>query len=84
MMNGRRMEAANSSSAGCAVLNGLWRSLVAHLTGGQGVAGSNPVSPTIQQETRLASSLVLSNGHVTYAAAAASLARSRLATMTWR
>jgi hypothetical protein len=26
--------------------DGLWRSLVAHLTGGQGVAGSNPVSPT--------------------------------------
>ena len=26
--------------------NGLWRSLVAHLTGGQGVAGSNPVNPT--------------------------------------
>lgn len=25
---------------------GLWRSLVAHLTGGEGVAGSNPVSPT--------------------------------------
>ena len=25
--------------------HGLWRSLVAHLTGGQGVAGSNPVSP---------------------------------------
>ena len=25
---------------------GLWRSLVAHLTGGQGVAGSNPVNPT--------------------------------------
>ena len=25
---------------------GLWRSLVAHLTGGQGVAGSNPVVPT--------------------------------------
>ena len=25
---------------------GLWRSLVAHLTGGQGVAGSNPVTPT--------------------------------------
>src|SRR4029079_15716214 len=25
---------------------GVWRSLVAHLTGGQGVAGSNPVSPT--------------------------------------
>ena len=29
----------------------MWRSLVAHLTGGQGVAGSNPVIPTkyIQQ-----------------------------------
>ena len=26
--------------------DGLWRSLVAHLTGGQVVAGSNPVSPT--------------------------------------
>ena len=26
--------------------NGMWRSLVAHLTGGQGVAGSNPVIPT--------------------------------------
>jgi hypothetical protein len=25
---------------------GLWRSLVAHLTGGQGVAGSSPASPT--------------------------------------
>ena len=24
----------------------MWRSLVAHLTGGQGVAGSNPVHPT--------------------------------------
>ena len=28
-------------------LNGWWRSLVAHLTGGQGVAGSNPVQPTM-------------------------------------
>ena len=27
---------------------GTWRSLVAHLTGGQGVAGSNPVVPTIR------------------------------------
>ena len=26
---------------------GLWRSLVAHYTGGVGGAGSNPVSPTI-------------------------------------
>ena len=25
---------------------GMWRSLVAHLTGGQGVAGSNPVIST--------------------------------------
>ena len=25
---------------------GTWRSLVAHLTGGQGVAGSNPAVPT--------------------------------------
>ena len=30
--------------------SGLWRSLVAHLTGGQGVAGSNPVSPTTQSQ----------------------------------
>ena len=28
--------------------DGLWRSLVAHYTGGVGVAGSNPVSPTGQ------------------------------------
>src|SRR5207253_650882 len=27
--------------------NGTWRSLAAHLTGGQGVAGSNPAVPTI-------------------------------------
>ena len=27
---------------------GTWRSLVAHLTGGQGVAGSNPVVPTFE------------------------------------
>ena len=31
---------------------GLWRSLVAHLTGGQVVAGSNPVSPTTVSPTR--------------------------------
>ena len=31
---------------------GLWRSLVAHLTGGQGVAGSNPVSPTTFVQVR--------------------------------
>src|SRR3954451_7816977 len=28
---------------------GTWRSLVAHLTGGQGVAGSNPVVPTVRR-----------------------------------
>ena len=32
--------------------NGWWRSLVAHLTGGQGVAGSNPVHPTRTFEVR--------------------------------
>ncbi len=31
-------------------VNGLWRSLVAHLTGGQGVAGSNPVNPTMKHQ----------------------------------
>src|SRR6185503_5402198 len=31
---------------------GAWRSPVAHLTGGQGVAGSNPVAPTIFMGTR--------------------------------
>ncbi len=30
-----------------AVRVGVWRSLVAHLHGVQGVAGSNPVTPTI-------------------------------------
>ena len=30
---------------------GMWRSLVAHLTGGQGVAGSNPVIPTNYKNT---------------------------------
>ena len=30
--------------------HGLWRSLVAHVTGGHGVAGSNPVSPTKNPE----------------------------------
>ena len=32
--------------------NGWWRSLVAHLTGGQGVAGSNPVHPTSKSQVR--------------------------------
>lgn len=42
--------------AGCGIIFGLqkaigtWRSLVAHLTGGQGVAGSNPVNPTSNLE----------------------------------
>ena len=31
----------------------MWRSLVAHLTGGQGVAGSNPVIPTIFLNTKI-------------------------------
>ena len=40
LANGRRYQYYYNS------LNGWWRSLVAHLTGGQGVAGSNPVQPT--------------------------------------
>ena len=39
--------------------HGLWRSLVAHLTGGQGVAGSNPVSPTCICPLSILSSLKL-------------------------
>ena len=31
---------------------GAWRSLVAHLHGVQGVAGSNPVAPTIEFGSR--------------------------------
>src|SRR5215207_2984005 len=31
----------------------MWRSLVAHLTGGQGVAGSNPVIPTTSSFTHV-------------------------------
>ncbi len=31
----------------------MWRSLVAHLTGGQGVAGSNPVIPTNKHRGQL-------------------------------
>jgi hypothetical protein len=38
---------------------GLWRSLVAHLTGGQGVAGSNPVSPTNETKGRRMAALFL-------------------------
>ena len=34
------------AAAPCSEVNGLWRSLVAHLTGGQGVASSNLASPT--------------------------------------
>ena len=32
---------------------GEWRSLVAHLTGGQVAAGSNPVSPTIKKSLEI-------------------------------
>ena len=32
---------------------GMWRSLVAHLTGGQGVAGSNPVVPTTSKPHKI-------------------------------
>ena len=40
------------SRASKSLHNGWWRSLVAHLTGGQGVAGSNPVHPTRNFEVR--------------------------------
>ncbi len=33
-------------------VNGAWLSLVEHLTGGQGVAGSNPVAPTIKKPSK--------------------------------
>ena len=44
----------------------MWRSLVAHLTGGQGVAGSNPVIPTNIQSVgskRIGDSLALDLGN---------------------
>jgi hypothetical protein len=44
-------------AAGSAGGAGLWRSLVAHLTGGQVVAGSNPVSPTTKRQSDLAVSI---------------------------
>jgi hypothetical protein len=44
--SGLNSGAMYSSFCSETVSSGLWRSLVAHLTGGQGVAGSNPVSPT--------------------------------------
>ena len=42
----RLSQAWNSAWSTDKIEYGLWRSLVAHLTGGQGVAGSNPVNPT--------------------------------------
>jgi hypothetical protein len=35
------------AAAPMSAVSGLWRSLVAHLTGGQGVASSNLASPTV-------------------------------------
>ena len=48
---GRRADGANGDWMSCRLLrgNGTWRSLAAHLTGGQGVAGSNPAVPTSWQ-----------------------------------
>ena len=43
---GRGSAVASAGRCSTAGATGTWRSLVAHLTGGQGVAGSNPVSPT--------------------------------------
>ena len=41
-----RLHGASGRRIGRAPLVGTWRSLVAHYTGGVGVAGSNPVVPT--------------------------------------
>ena len=38
---------------GVNLLHGMWRSLVAHLVWDQGVAGSNPAIPTIQEQAHL-------------------------------
>ena len=46
-----------------ATVNGLWRSLVAHRTGGAGVAGSNPVSPTIEKILRLFAGFFIAKCH---------------------
>jgi hypothetical protein len=43
---------------GCAVV-GVWRSLVAHLVRDEGVAGSNPATPTIFRESELSRLLML-------------------------
>ncbi len=45
-------KAGRLSSRAHVAHNGWWRSLVAHLTGGQGVAGSNPVHPTTKPQVR--------------------------------
>ena len=37
------------SNPGGRTFIGIWRSLVAHLTGGQGAAGSNPAIPTFHR-----------------------------------
>ena len=42
-------ELPSGGGSGTEVVNlniGMWRSLVAHLTGGQGAGGSNPLIPT--------------------------------------
>ena len=47
--------------------NGLWRSLVAHLTGGQGVAGSNPAGPTRKTRIRMISGFLFKVVSLTHA-----------------
>ena len=48
----RRPLGLSSPSATIPVEVGAWRSPVAHMTGGHGVAGSNPVAPTIYDGAR--------------------------------
>ena len=45
-LTARPLRSGTRAAVGLPLVNGLWRSLVAHVTGGHGVAGSNPVSPT--------------------------------------
>ena len=73
---------------------GAWRSLVAHLPGGQGVAGSNPVAPTIPRsssaaltrcEKPKATAMVLEGGKMRHSSESASrsrfgIVRNRVAT----
>ena len=48
-----RKKQGSSGASGVNPFHGMWRSLVAHLLWEQGVAGSNPAIPTIQEQAHL-------------------------------